>query len=223
MNSEEQNKNIYAPPAGAQSDWEPPHGAEKTVVNRSAIPKVLGILSILFSSCTGIMSAVSLNEVSSRASMSYSYLPRGNGNENREAEILRRLAEHDRKVLFVDSVYGGVFLVMSILLWILGTGLFNYRPWALRWSLRWAAFALLSLAVLVPLKNWFTHPTYEQIQEMANRGVRFEERRGAQYTKGTFNKYWKSGFILIGCFAPYPVVMLSLLTRTAVKQSINQT
>jgi hypothetical protein len=214
MNTPDDPVSPYQPPAGALSDdrLELPTLAPH---ERSAVPKVFGVLSIVFASLTLVGSTMGLLA----------------GAATGAAESVGKVsADADMSAVMhpLAKVYQGVALqslilfVMSALLLAIGIGQIRYRAWACRWSVYWGGAALACVAGLVAISMLVIAPAYGELFDAAARAKPGGEGMPGGMS-GISNLFGGTFAVLYVVFyTPYPALMLLFFTRDRVRASMRQ-
>lgn len=153
--------NPYAPPAetGARSDPSPPPGGE------TVIPRVFGVLSIVFSSVVifilalGIVVGFIAHRMKSKAPDQVSAPAKGpvkivaevQGNAPAQAKTAKRVSAARPLQEAAGVVIGVAWLLGTPLLLLIGVGQLRYKRWARFASLAWSGAVLLALTAVVAL------------------------------------------------------------------------
>jgi hypothetical protein len=181
---------------------------------QTAIPKVFGILSIIFAALVllfGLFAAAAglvplvLGSVVSAAGKP----------ELSEAPMLAA----------IKAVYGGIGVIgviqvgMSALLLAIGIGQLRYRLWARDWSVNWGAAALVAVFVMVYVSMRVVGPGYTRLFEVA---ATKQPGQGSPPDLGAlsslFGGIWAGMFVFL--YTPYPVLLLAFFTRPRVKDAM---
>jgi hypothetical protein len=199
--------NPYAPPAGGTLPpppaYPPPPDPEPVPGGtRTSLPKVMGVLSIvfgslmlmggLFGSCTALL--------------------------GQKTEMMESMAT----IYTVTGVQNLVMALMSALLLAIGIGQLRYRQWARIWSVRWALAALVAVLAIVVLSFAVIGPLYQEMMTSISKHsaeggppMNFGSGFGAMMG-GTF------GVISIIFLSPYPILMLIFFSRPHVKLAMSE-
>jgi hypothetical protein len=162
-------------------------------------PRILGILSIIFSSLVIVFTLFGL--VAGNSMMGFT--------DRRMTADMDRYMETIRTP---NTIQGIVFLLMAAaLLWI-GIGQLKYRRWAARASVIWGALGLLCVVAMIV--NWymFTGPAMSEFMTAVAR------RTGGPDIGAVFGPIMV--FFLAACYTPYPIVLMAAFSRPRVKAAM---
>jgi len=216
MNTPEDLISPYQPPAAdlsqpaQQVQALPPH-------ERSAAPKVFGVLSIIFASIELLLSTFGL--LASAATGAAESL----GNLSPDADKAAELSAVMHPMAMIYRGFGIqslILFVMSALLLAIGIGQLRYRAWAQRWSVYWAGAGLLCVGALVAISMLIISPAYAELFESATR----LNKEGGEALAGMSGiSTWLGGTFAVICvilYTPYPAMMLLFFTREHVRASM---
>lgn len=212
-------ENPYAPPRA--SDYGLPPAAPPVDATPTAVPKVFGVLSIVFASIMtlgGFLGSCSLFAVGFADA-----IPK-NGNQD--------FMEMQPFISAMKQVYGGIgidsviILGMSIWLLVLGVGQLRYRQWACKQSVVWGLAGLISVGVFVLIALTMIGPGYKQMFEAMAHGLPKAMGHGTTppvnmpTSMGTFFGGSMSVTQII-LLAPYPILLVAFFSRENVRASMS--
>lgn len=214
MNTPEDLHSPYRPPAAELSQ---PHDELPRLAphERSAAPKVFGVLSIIFASLVLLSSTLGLlGGAASGAAGSAA------GASSSEADKVA--AQVGVKILEGLAVQSLILFVMSALLLAIGIGQLRYRAWARRWSVYWGAAALVCVGLLAAISVLIISPAYAELFNSAA-----QLKPGAEALPGSMGglSAWLGGTFAVLCvifYTPYPAMMLLFFTREHVRASMTE-
>ena len=219
MNTPTDLRSPYEPPTAdlSQSPVLPPPQHE-----RSAAPKVFGILSIIFASLVLLSSALGLlaTAASSMVKDMGSMVPDG----DKAAEIAA-VAGPMVKVYQGIGLLSLIMFVMSALLLAIGIGQLRYRAWAQRWSVYWGVAGLVCVVLMVAISMLVVSPAYaEMFDSMARLKPGAGGEAAAAGSMSGFGSIFGGTFAVVTVifYAPYPALMLLFFTRDHVRASMTQ-
>jgi cytochrome bd-type quinol oxidase subunit 2 len=191
----------------------PPH-------QRSAAPKVFGILSIIFSSVVLLGSALGLLGTVASSALE------GMGNMVNDAD---KAAEINAMIGPMARVYRGlgleslILFLMSALLLAIGIGQLRYRAWARRWSVYWAVAALACVVLLVVISMVIVSPAYADLLDALSR-IKPANGEAPMPQMGALSGMVGGVFAVIAIilYTPYPALMLLFFTREHVRASMTR-
>jgi hypothetical protein len=216
-------------PTDLRSPYEPPTAdlSQSAVLvpephERSAAPKVFGILSIVFasivllSSSLGLLATAASSAVTSMGSM----VP--------DAE---KAAEVAAVVGPMAKVYQGIgflsliMFVMSALLLVIGIGQLRYRAWAQRWSVYWGAAGLVCVVLMVAISMLIISPAYaEMFDSLSRLKPKGDGQAAMAGSMSGFGSIFGGTFAVMTVvfYAPYPALMMLFFTRDHVRASMTR-
>jgi len=213
--------NPYAPPAAGQTDWDPGvqavgPGGEPA---HTSIPKVFGVLSIVFASLVLLGSLI--GSCTGCVGSKMSGLNKFNtGSGGTELRAQQAMLKHMGGVYSAIGIQSAIFAVMSGFLLAIGIGQLRYRRWARGWTVYWSGVAFVVLIGVVLLSIFLIGPAYQRMfDEMAKlspSGQLPSQLSGSMSSLmgGT------SGVMTVLFYAPYPILMLIYFTRDRVKAAM---
>ncbi|HMF43756.1 MAG TPA: hypothetical protein VKQ32_23940 [Polyangia bacterium] len=214
MNTPDDLNSPYQPPAAELSDRHEqlprlaPH-------ERSAAPKVFGVLSIIFASIVLLFSTLGL-----LAGAATGAAGGAAGLSSTDADKIA--AQAGVKVLEGFAVQSLILFVMSALLLAIGIGQLRYRVWARRWSVYWAGAALVCVGLLVAISMLIISPAYAELFDSASSQL----KPGAEGLGSMGNlSMVLGGTFAVMCvifYTPYPAMMLLFFTREHVRASMTE-
>jgi hypothetical protein len=183
----------------------------------SSVPKVFGILSIIFSSLTllwGLMTSFMV------------IIPWAIGGLEKSMPG-DRPADIDVVIRAMKQVYGGlggiglILTVMSALLLAIGIGQIRYKSWARPWTVYWSQAALLSIIGMIAISLMVIGPGYRDL--LAGAAAQGAAKSGATPPDmGAFASIFGGTFsgMFVFFYAPYPVLLLAFFTREKVRDAM---
>ena len=220
MNTPTDLRSPYEPPT-ADLSQSPPALAPQH--ERSAAPKVFGILSIIFASIVLLSSTLGLlaTAATSAAKNMGSMVP----DADKAAEVAALVGP-------MAKVYQGVGLlslimfVMSALLLAIGIGQLRYRAWAQRWSVYWGAAGLVCVGLMVAISMLIVSPAYaEMFDSLSRLKPKGDDGQAAAVgSMGGIGSLFGGTFAVMTVvfYAPYPALMLLFFTRDHVRASMTR-
>jgi hypothetical protein len=208
--------NPYAPPAAAETAWDP---ADEAPAAHSAVPKVFGILSIIFGSlvllgglmggCMGLFGGGMVGKIGALG---------GQGNASPEQQqVLEAMMSHLGTIYSALGIQGLVLAAMSGWLLALGIGQLRYRRWACRGSVYWGGAALAVLVGMLLLALVVIGPAYQamfddlaRVSPSGSAPAAFTSNLGTIFGGG-------SGVVMAVFYAPYPILLLYYFSRERVR------
>lgn len=211
--------NPYAPPAASDAQWDPALSATAPAAIPTSIPKVFGVLSIVFGglmllggllgACTGFIGQ-GFTGLGGK-------LPGAGG---QEAEMMRVMMKYLGTIYAAMGVQSLVFAAMSGWLLAIGIGQLRYRSWACRWAVYWGGTALVVLVGMILVSVLWIGPAYSamftEIGKAAPSGA-LPAGLGSSLSGllgGT------SGAMMALFYAPYPILLLVYFTRDRVRAAM---
>lgn len=191
----------------------PPH-------QRSAAPKVFGVLSIIFSSMVLLGSSLGLLGTVASSALE------GMGNMVNDAD---KAAEINAMVAPMARVYQGlgleslILFLMSALLLAIGIGQLRYRAWARRWSVYWAVAGLACVVLLVVISMLIVSPAYADLLDGLSR-IKPQNGEAPMPQMGALSGMVGGVFAVMAIvlYTPYPALMLLFFTREHVRASMTR-
>jgi hypothetical protein len=187
--------------------------AEQPTAKPSAIPKVMGVLSIVFSSLVLLWSLAALAGSCGGSAMV-------NGIEiNADTPGVSQA--------FIDSwaasyasyqYYGLCFLIGSVWLLVVGIGQVKYRHWACAGSVTWGLGALVLLGIAVLILIALIGPAYGEMMvamQDLQPDAPFRFGRGMGQVATTM-----MAVLTVVIYLPYPIVMIVLFRKDNVRESM---
>jgi hypothetical protein len=182
----------------------------------TSVPKVFGILSIIFASLTLLWGLLTSFMV---------IIPWAIG--GLEKGFPDKPADADLILHSLKQVYGGmgviglVLTVMSALLLTIGIGQIRYKRWARPWSVYWGQAALLSIIAMIAISLMVIGPGY---RDMFNAAALQGAAKGghAPPDMGAFAAVFGGTFsgMFVFFYAPYPILLLAFFTREKVRDAM---
>ena len=211
-----QPSNPYAPPAASDAQWDPAMSATAAAPIPTAIPKVFGVLSIVFGSlmllggligaCTGFIGQ-GFTGMGSK-------LPGAGG---QEAEMVRVMMKYLGTIYAAMGVQSLVFAAMSGWLLAIGIGQARYRRWACRWAVYWGSTALVVLVGMILVSVLWIGPAYSAMFTEIGRSAPSGTLPAGLTSSlsGLFGG--TSGAMTAIFYGPYPILLLVYFTRDRVR------
>jgi hypothetical protein len=162
------------------------------------------VLSIVFGSLVTLLTAANL--LGSQAITSLTMPGLGSAG----ADAMRTFMERTRDVMRVN---GGLFLVMSIALIVIGVGQANYKAWAAKASVIWGIVALLVLVVMTVLNVMVVFPAQGEMMQQITRGMPGGNPAMA-FPPQIFAVIGVVGNLV--SYGPYPVIMMWIFRKQRV-------
>jgi hypothetical protein len=191
----------------------PPH-------QRSAAPKVFGVLSIIFSSLVLLGSSFSL--LGTLASSASGGMGNMVNDGDKAAEINAMVAPMARifQGLALESL---ILFLMSALLLAIGIGQLRYRAWARRWSVYWAVAGLACVVLLVVISMLIVSPAYADLLDGLSR-IKPPNGEAPMPQLGSLSGLVGGVFAITAVilYTPYPALMLLFFTREHVRASMTR-
>jgi hypothetical protein len=202
--------NPYAPPQSPDFGAPPPLPPESGV--HTSVPKVFGVLSIIFASFIGLCGlGGSCSFAGVGLASSVGDLP------GSKLEEMRPMMDAMKTVYMGFGFQGLILLAMSIWLLVLGIGQLRYRQWACRQSVTWGLVALVALGVMVAISLLVVGPAYKQMFEaIAHSGSRSGEVPKMPAGVGVMLGGTMAAMMVV-FYAPYPVLMIAMFSRENVR------
>ncbi len=206
--------NPYAPPQTSDLGVAslPPSGMPV----HSSIPKVFGVLSIVFAALVGLgglMESCSFAAAGFAGSMSHV-------GGDAKLEEMRPMMDAMKSVYTGFGFHGLIFLAMSIWLLVLGIGQMRYRAWASKQSVTWGLVALVMLGVMVLISVMIIGPAYRNMFD----AIAHAAPHGGEVPKmpaGIGAMMGGSLSVMLVLFnAPYPILMIAMFSRENVRASM---
>jgi hypothetical protein len=219
MNTPTDLRSPYEPPIADLSQSSPVLAPQH---ERSAAPKVFGILSIIFASIVLLSSTLGLlaTAASSAVKNVGSMVP----DADKAAEVAAMMGP-------MAKVYQGIGLlslimfVMSALLLAIGIGQLRYRAWAQRWSVYWGVAGLVCVALMVAISMLVISPAYAELFDSLSRiKPKGDGQAATPESLSGFGSIFGGTFAVMTVvfYAPYPALMLLFFTRDHVRASMTQ-
>ena len=218
MNTPTDLRSPYEPPTADLSQPSPVLAPQH---ERSAAPKVFGILSIIFASIVLLSSALGLlaTAASSAVKNMGSMVP----DADKAAEVAAVMGP-------MAKVYQGIGLlslimfVMSALLLAIGIGQVRYRAWAQRWSVYWGGAGLVCVVLMVAISMLIVSPAYAEMFDSLSRLKPAGGEAAVGASMGGLGSIFGGTFAIMTVvfYAPYPALMLLFFTRDHVRASMTR-
>jgi hypothetical protein len=232
-------QNPYLPPSGSDGAA-PPEIPFDPKSPPTSIPKVLGILSIIFagvtiassimSSCMGFLGG-GLSSWAQKVPMKTKQgqqtgpqaAPEADKTQPSSAKDpakVREMLEHVGTFYTAFGLQGVVFLVMSLFLLVVGIGQARYRRWARGQTMVWSTAALLVLAGVVVMNFMVIGPAYERMLEVMTKSIPSGAMPVELSSKLSSMIGGSMGVGTLLMYAPYPIVMMIYFRRDSVKAAM---
>jgi hypothetical protein len=182
---------------------------------RSAAPKVFGVLSIIFASIVLLFSAFGM--LAAAATGAAERVGTLSADADKAAD-LNAIMHPMAKIYQGFGIQSMILFVMSALLLAIGIGQVRYRAWACRWSVYWGGAGLVCVAAMVAISLLIISPAYAELFDSAAR-----VKHGADLQQLGGMGAWLGGTFAVICvflYAPYPAMMLLFFTRERVRASM---
>jgi hypothetical protein len=208
-------QNPFAPPQSADA-LAPPRDMSALPGPPSSVPKVFGVLSIIFASI--VMLGGLLGSCSMCAGQMMGSVP----------QVGPHAAEMRAMIEPMKTVYNGIglqsllLLAMSVWLLVIGIGQLRYRAWAQKQSVAWGGAGLIGVGLMVAMSVLMIGPAYKEmfdaLAHMPDMG-RGTPQMQMPSGMGTLLGGSMSAIIVV-LYAPYPILMLAMFSREHVKASM---
>ncbi|MBW2736336.1 MAG: hypothetical protein JRH20_28445 [Deltaproteobacteria bacterium] len=214
--------NPYAPPeSGDAAHAEPIMGMVEPVPGPpTSVPKVFGILSIIFASLLlifGLLSGCVGMAFDSITNLG-SNLPQG----GQGAANAKLMMKHLGQIYFYMGIQGFAFAAMSAVLLAIGIGQLRYRRWARPWTVNWSIAAIVMLLAMVVFSFAVIGPAYQTMFEsIANAGPSGAMPSAMMGSKVSNMVGGTSGVMMLVLYVPYPILQLIYFTRPRVAAVMN--
>jgi hypothetical protein len=185
----------------------------------TSIPKVFGILSIIFGSL--VLLGGLLQSCGGLASCAFGSMGDAMvANDPKAAEMLPMIAAL-KTVYAAMGVIGFVMAGMSGWLLAIGIGQLKYRTWARRASVVWGITALVVLLGMVLTSIIVIGPAYAHMIDAIGKagGEKALPPGFAGGMSGIFGGSFSIAMVFF--YAPYPVLLLALFTRPRVQAAMS--
>lgn len=183
-----------------QSGMSAPPPPEAFPESRSPVPKVFGIINIVYACIGGIWALFSLGIVLLMKSLVV----------NNSGEAGPALAAYD-KLLVYTYVDAALKALLAGVLLAAGVGLLRKRMWAQKATVFWAVVRMVTAVLMVVL----TLGPSREFQEVANQGQRGQQAEFQQMAQG-FGAVFGVIFVCI-----YPVLCLVFMSKKSVKDALS--
>ncbi len=205
--------NPYAPPQTSDAGGPPPLQPSGMPV-QSSVPKVFGVLSIVFASVIGLCG---LGGSCSFAAAGFAGSMSKYGGADAKLEEMRPMMDAMKTVYTGFGCQGLILLGMSIWLLVLGIGQYRYRAWASKQSVTWGLVALIALGIMVVLSVVVIGPAYKNMFE----AIAHAAPRGGEMPKMPSGVGAMLGgslaAMMVLFYAPYPILMIAMFSRENVR------
>lgn len=185
---------------------------------RSSLPKTLGILSMIFGGLVLLGSVASL-----LVGILMNVVVRLQATSGGDSARLGGMLVHMRALYGAVGILGGVTIIPSAILMIVGRGLYQYKPWAIDWARYWSIGALCLIPVLVVLSFVLLGPAYGELFRALPR-VSQAGRELARVNPQTLGRLMGglsgAGYLLI--YSPFPIILLVYGRNPALQQVSGQ-
>ncbi len=215
-----EDENPYAPPRslelGGPSAPRMPVAAAGDPL--TSVPKVFGVLSIIFASLTllgGLFGSCSFLAAGAFGAIS-------SAGADKAPEVGAMLGPM-KTVYNAIGFQSLIFIGMSVWLLVLGIGQLRYREWAGKQSVTWGFAALGAVIAIVGISLGVIGPAYRDMFNGLTHIVPHDGAPVPQMPQGV-------GVMMGGSFSvfqifictPYPILMLILFTRDHVRAAMNK-
>lgn len=192
-----------------------PHGAAP-LPQRTAVPKVFGILSIIFASIIMFFSLFGVVLLAaSGPAMEATATMRAQG---ANAELIEAATDT------MMSVYEGIgyqslcLLICSALLLAVGIGQVKYRAWARQWSVNWGLIALIALVIMVLISIAVIGPAYGRFFALAEQAPGSPHLNMSGFMSSLFGG--STAILMAFFYAPYPILLITFFRSDKVRQAM---
>jgi hypothetical protein len=211
--------NPYSPPNAAQAPYREPEQVPQNQPS-TAIPKVFGILSIIFASMVLLFGLLG-------SCMGFAFRSLGNlgsslPQSGQAGEQARIMMEYMGTIYFYIGIQSLAFAAMSAWLLTIGIGQLRYRRWARNHTIYWSIAAFVVLVAVVVFSFAFIGPAYQRMFEAMAKSAPSGALPSA-FT-GTMSGLvgGSTGITMLIFYAPYPILLLIYFTRPRVIAAMNQ-
>lgn len=207
--------NPYAPPQSPDAGGPPP--LLPSSGPPTSVPKVFGVLSIIFASLIGLGGLLSSCGLAMGGVMGS--IPA----DSAKLEEMRPMMQAMKTVYTGFGLQGVILLSMSIWLLVLGIGQMRYRAWACRQSVTWGLAALVALAAMVAIAVVIVGPAYKQMFEaIAHAAPHTGDVAPTKMPSGMGTMLGGSmAAMMVIFYAPYPILMIAMFSRDHVRAAMN--
>jgi hypothetical protein len=209
------DQNPYAPPRSLELGG--PSAPRMPVVDtQTTVPKVFGVLSIIFASVTllgGLLGSCSFLAAGAFGAMSSMGV-------DKEREMMAMLGPM-KTIYNAFGFQSLIFIGMSVWLLVIGIGQLRYRAWAQRQSVAWGFAGIIGVVVVVAISLAVIGPAYrDMFNSIATLGLH-GDKAPPQMPGGMGVMMGGSTSVLqIFLCAPYPILMLIMFTRDHVRAAM---
>jgi hypothetical protein len=180
-------------------------------------PVVLGVLSMVFGGLVIVWSGFSmLSQRWSRDVMQDMKLPHRAGQPD-PALLMKRMAEETDKLAPILYTESGGMIALSLVLIVVGIGLYRRQGWARRAALIWAAAAIAFLPVRIYLQTSIVLPRIQAAthEVWSTSGLPSTMMDSISSMQGVMTSVG-----LIVFYAPFPIILLLLMGRSSAKNDL---
>lgn len=189
---------------------------------KSLVPRVFGILSIIFS-CLVFVSV--LLKSLSMATYSPQFEGAMYGKDLGDAKATQQaISAFYAKTRVPKAVIAGTFALMSLALFVIGLGQLRYRPWARRWTLGWSAGGLVVLVAIAWIEIGWIYPVSVQLQAALNEAASGggQQAQMMAMVAGIMTGSVTLALAKLFLYLPYPIVLSVYFTRARVKAALEE-
>jgi len=205
------------PSAAPPGAWALPPPIERPP---TAVPKVFGILSIVFGGwllLSGLFSSLFIvigPLLDNLADLAPPDAP--------QREVVREMMGIVGTIYTAVGIQGLIFAVMSGILLALGIGQLRYRRWAVRATVLWGIAALVLTVVMAGLSCLVLGPTLERAIETAAAADPHAEMPAG--LGGIFGMLFggTGGIATLIFYAPYPILLIAYFRKSYVQAAMNR-
>lgn len=213
-------QNPYEPPAGGEQDWQP---ADAPVTGPpgsvTSVPKVFGVLSIIFASLVLLFSLIGACSSAFGRSMGSSFGSLG-GQQAAQFKVMMQYMSSIYNYMLIQQL---IFLLMSSALLAIGIGQVKYKRWARAWSVYWGWAALIALGVVLAISFFAVGPMYKEMFAAITKNVPSGSMPMAKLSSGMGSLMGGAmGVIYLIFYSPYPILMLLFFNKGNVKQAMDR-
>lgn len=189
-------------------------------MRKSLVPRVFGILSIIFSCLVFVMVLLkSLSMVTYTPQLEGAVYGQDIGDTKATQQALVAFYEATR---VPKAVTAGSYAIMSLVLFLIGLGQLRYRPWALRWTWIWSAAGLVVLFATGWIEIGWIQPKALELQAALAAAAKGggQQAQMMAMVAGIMTGSTTLALLKMALYLPYPIILLIYFTRARVKASL---
>jgi len=187
-------------------------------LQRTNVPKVFGILSIIFSGLVLLFSlpTACMGLASPFLKEAEKFMPKDQEYSQLAPQVLEAMGEVYQAMGFQSLV----LILMSAWLLAIGIGQVRYRRWAAKASVIWGVVGLVAVVGMMLLALFFIGPAYERIfQAISQAEGEFKELGELMPMIGSALGGWTGLFTAI-FYAPYPILNIIMFRKQNVREAM---